>query len=66
MTSSTFEGTSTLAITLELQFFKFLLRGLMVALLMSPWRGQIVGMIIGKLLMMSLKNSCNPNLPCII
>jgi hypothetical protein len=46
--------------------FMFLLKGVMGAWLISPQRGQIIGMIIGKLLMMSLKNSCNPNLPCII
>ncbi len=52
--------------TLELKFFVFLLRGLMGALLMSPQKGQIVGMIIGKLLMMSLKNFYNPKLSYII
>jgi hypothetical protein len=51
---------------LGVAIFLFLLRGLMGALLMSPRRGQIVGMMIGKLLMTSLKNSFNPNLPCII
>jgi hypothetical protein len=38
--------------------------GLMSALLMSPQIEEMVGMIIGKLLMKILKKNYNPNLPC--